>query len=346
VHVSFVVPTYKRPEALRATLTRLLDLDYKPDRYEIVVVDDGSGDSTPDVVLDVASASVPVEYVAKVNAGVASARNAGAARARGALLIFLDDDMLVERDHIWRHLAVQEEYGDCLANGHWEFAPEVLSELLRTPFGRLRLGIEDWVKTGMTKEPLDDGRFRPAGVTACNLGISRRRFNALAGFDESFPLAGCEDQEFSHRARLSGCTFIYDPGIRLLHNDERVTLDQFCARQRQGALTSVYLVARHPDEFAGRPLLLENAPITAFDPSRLKVKKVLKRIYSSGVGLAVARVSTNALERLAPESRALQRIYSMTIGAHIFAGIRDGLASLPEARVAARRAMRSRHAGA
>ena len=37
---SIVVPTFRRPEALRATLTRLLALDYPRDRYEVIVVDD------------------------------------------------------------------------------------------------------------------------------------------------------------------------------------------------------------------------------------------------------------------------------------------------------------------
>ncbi len=342
--ISFIVPTYRRPDALRQTLKRLVDLDYPSGRHEVIVVDDGAEVAARSVVESLDMGGVPIAYVAQENRGVARARNLGAARAEGELLIFLDDDILVERDHVRRHLQVRDDYGDCLVNGHWEFAPELMTALESSPFGRYRLSIEDWVKTGIAKEPLGDGRLRPDGVTACNLSISGERFRELGGFDDSFPFAGCEDQDFSYRAQLAGCVFVYDPAIRLLHNDHRVTLGQFCARQQRGALTSVYLVARHPEAFADRPLLLENAPITEFDPPRLRVKKVLKRVYSSRPGLALARVSVRALEQTAPSSRALCRLYDMTIGAHIFLGIRQGLARLPEAQQAARRAMRPKDA--
>ena len=346
VHVSFVVSTHRRPQALRETLVRLQALDYPRAQYEVIVVDDGPDHSTRRMVAELGAGDVAITYLAQQNAGVARARNLGAARARGELLIFLDDDILVEPDHVARHLAVRETYGDCLVNGHWEFAPELMALLQQTPFGRFRLGVEDWVKAGISKEPIGDGRLRPSGVTACNLSISASRFRAIGGFDESFPFAGCEDQDFSYRSARAGFEFVYDPAIRLLHNDQRVDLQQFGARQRRGALTSTYLVARHPEAFADRALLLENAPATRFDPARLRAKKWLKRLYSTRLVMGLAVLISRALERLAPESRLLARIYTMTIGAHIFMGIREGLARLPEARVAAVAAAQRRYGGA
>jgi GT2 family glycosyltransferase len=344
--VSFVVPTFRRPDALHATLEALTTIDYPPARYELVVVDDGPDDRTAAVVESFAGNGRSLSLVSQENRGVATARNRGAAAAAGDLLIFVDDDIIVEPDHVRRHLAARAGYGDCLVNGHWEFSPATLDALQASPFGRFRVGIEDWVKTGIVKDPLPDGRFRPSGVTACNLSISANLFRELGGFDESFPFAGCEDQEFSLRAKRAGCTFVYDRSIRLQHNDQRVTLEQFCSRQRRGALTSVYLAARHPEQFADRALLLENAPATRFDPPRLRVKKTLKTAYSTPTMLKLARLASRVLERLAPDSRALKRIYTMTIGAHIFIGVRDGLGRLPEARAAAETAMRNRYASA
>lgn len=329
------MPTFKRPDALRATLDALIRVDYPHDLYEVIVVDDGSGDSTAEVVGELTANGHPITYIHQENAGVACARNVGAARARGKLLIFLDDDILVKRDHVKRHLAVREQYGDCLVNGHWEFSPETRAALESTPFGRYRLEIEDWVKTGIEKEEIRDGRLRPSGVTACNLSISAKLFRRLGGFDEAFPFAGCEDQDFSHRAKLAKCTFIYDPGIRLLHNDERVTLEQFCARQRRGALTSVFLVARHPDEFADRRLLVDNTPITSYDPLLLVIKKVLKSVASTHVARAAADAARRLLEQIAPESTALRRLYTAIVGVHVFMGVREGLRRLPKTGAAA-----------
>jgi GT2 family glycosyltransferase len=346
MRTSIVVPTYRRPEALRETLEALVGLNYPRDQYEVIVVDDGSGDETPGVVEKVAAAAPGVRYVHQENAGVAKARNTGAANASGELLIFLDDDILVAPDHIERHLEAREHYGDCLVNGHWEFSLATLSALEQTPFGRFRIGLEDWVKTENEKQPLDDGRLRPSEITAANLSITATSFDRIGGFDEAFPFAGCEDQDFSYRAQLAGYVFLYDPAIRLLHNDERVTLEQFCARQRRGAQTSVYLVARHPDRYADRPLLLENAPATPFDPWRLRLKKLTKAAYASAVGLATAAFVTRLFEKRAPRSPVLARLYTMTIGASIFLGVRDGLAQLPEARTAAYEVMRERHGSA
>jgi len=56
--------------------------------------------ATRNVVADLESRRTTVSYRAQCASGVARARNAGAERARGKVLIFLDDDILVERDHI------------------------------------------------------------------------------------------------------------------------------------------------------------------------------------------------------------------------------------------------------
>jgi GT2 family glycosyltransferase len=321
MRVSFVVPTYRRADALRSTLTALQQLDYPPDRYEVVVVDDGSGDATVDVVGDLAARDDRIRYHAQPNSGVATARNNGAKIATGELLIFLDDDMLVEPDHIKVHLAVRELYGDCLVNGHWVFSDATRNALEQTPFGRYRIALEDEIRDRFSRVDAGHGRFEVTKVTAANLGVSARTFDALRGFDERFPYAGYEDQELSHRAQQAGYRFIYDPAIRLRHNDQRVTLEQFARRYQRGAVTAVYLAALHPEAYATSRLLLENAPTTKYDPLRLRVKKPLKRVCSTVAGVWLLRSVIHQMERLAPRSRLLPRLYSTIIGLFIFRGI-------------------------
>jgi len=346
MHVSFVVSTYRRPDVLESTLEALVSVDYDVSSYEVIVVDDGSGDSTPAVTASFAGRGPDVRYVAQPNSGVATARNTGATNARGELLIFLDDDIVVQPDHIRAHLAARKAYGDCLVNGHWEFSPAILVALEETPFGRYRIEFEEQVKDGNEKVPLGDGRLRPHEVTAANLSISAALFRRLGGFDQAFPYAGAEDAEFGHRAREAGCMFVYDPAIQLEHNDQRVTLEQLCRRYQRGAVTSVYLVARHPAAHSSDELLLENAPITECDPWRWRVKKALKHVYASPVGLFLVRRIVAVLERRAPDSPLLRRLYSMTIGAYIFRGVHEGLRAVPEAREIVLDAMRARFGNA
>lgn len=346
MRVSFVVPTFRRPDVLRSTLTALLQVDYAAEDYEVVVVDDGSGDATADVVSALAANDTRIRYHPQQNSGVATARNNGARAATGELLIFLDDDMLVQSDHIRAHIAVRERYGDCLVNGHWEFSDATRRSLEQTPFGRYRLVLEDEVRERFDRIELGQGRSEVTSVTAANLGISARTFAALGGFDERFPYAGYEDQEFSYRAREAGHRFIYDRAIQLGHNDERVTLEQFARRYQRGAVTAVYLAAMHPEPYAASPLLLENAPATRYDSARLRLKKRAKLAFSRLGGVWLLREAITLLERHAPHSRLLPRLYSTTIGVFIFRGIREGLRQMPAARAAAVAAMRNQSAGA
>jgi len=346
MRVSFVVPTFRRPDTLRSTLSALLALDYPPGDYEVVVVDDGSDDTTGAVVTGLATTDARIRYHPQPNSGVATARNHGAKAASGELLIFLDDDMLVEPDHIRAHLAVREQYGDCLVNGHWVFSEATGESLRQTPFGRYRMVLEDEIRERFAKVDIGQGRFEITSVTAANLGVSARTFAELGGFDERFPYAGYEDQEFSYRAHEAGHRFIYDPAIRLGHNDERVTLEQFARRYQRGAVTAVYLAAMHPEEYAGSPLVLENAPPTEYDPRPLRAKKLLKRAFSAMGGLWLLRAAIGQLEHRAPQSSLLPRLYSMTIGVFIFRGIREGLEQMPAAQAAAVAAMRDQQAHA
>lgn len=326
MQVSVIVPTFRRPAALSSTLRALSALNFPPGRYETIVIDDAADEATRELVEETARSAVPdIRYFAQPNSGVATARNRGAQLARGDVLIFLDDDMLVEPNHIRRHLAARASHGDCVVNGHWDFAPEVKKALTATPFGRFRIEVEDWVREGIAKRPLDDGRVMPAAVTACNMSIDRRRFLELGGFDESFPFAGFEDYEFSHRAADAGCRFIYDAEIHLLHNDNRLTLQEFCERQRRGALTAVYLASRRPEEYAGQPLMTENAPISRNDVPRVAAKKLIKKALSTRPMLAVANAVIGLMERVSPEAPMLRRAYWSMCGVYIFKGVREGL---------------------
>ena len=317
---SFVVPTFRRPDALRRTLAAVAAVDYPEEGWEVIVVDDGSGDETPRAV---AEAMPTARFITQVNAGAATARNRGAEAARHEVLVFLDDDMIVAPDHLLRHEEAHQRFDPCMVNGHWEFEEALLSQLQRTPFGRFRLEVEEWVKAGLQKIDLGDGFVCPPLMTACNLSVRRASFLGLGGFDESFAAAGAEDQELSVRAREAGLRFVYAPQIRLAHNDGRIEFRQFCRRQREGARSAQVLATKHPAEFAGAALVTENGRVRRDDPRSVKVKKLAKRLASTGVGLAGVHAGIGLLERVSPEARLLRRAYWATTGLYIYRGILD-----------------------
>lgn len=92
--VSAIIPTYRRPRLLERSLGSVLRQTYRP--LELVVIDDGSGDETPEVLASFAprvkEAGVEFNWFSKENGGPAAARNAGMERAKGEFFAFLDDD--------------------------------------------------------------------------------------------------------------------------------------------------------------------------------------------------------------------------------------------------------------
>ena len=102
--ISVVVTTYNRPQALCLVLRALLSQDQPP--FEIVVADDGSGDTTRQAIRQMASgADIPIRHLWQTDVGfrAASARNMAVAAAQGELIVFLDGDCIPRPDFIAQH---------------------------------------------------------------------------------------------------------------------------------------------------------------------------------------------------------------------------------------------------
>ena len=126
---SIVVPTFRRPAALRETLAALLALDYHSDRYEIIVVDDDGGGTAAEVVRQQDCGGVSVRVESQVRMGAACARNRGAHVAAGDVLLFCDDDMLLRADGPYGAGQNADRHGDVAVSAAWEFAPVPLRTL-------------------------------------------------------------------------------------------------------------------------------------------------------------------------------------------------------------------------
>ena len=104
--VSVIIATYNRAEILRETLASLAALAPRGLAHEVLVVDNNSSDHTRDVVESFADRA-PVRYLREERQGKNFALNAAIEPARGELLVFTDDDVLVPPDWLDRYW---EEY--------------------------------------------------------------------------------------------------------------------------------------------------------------------------------------------------------------------------------------------
>src|ERR1700722_6259913 len=90
--VSVVVPVYNGESYLGKTLAFALAQSYQP--LEVVVVDDGSTDATPEVIAAIAARDSRLRFFRRKKGGVAAARNYGISQACGRLIAMLDADDL------------------------------------------------------------------------------------------------------------------------------------------------------------------------------------------------------------------------------------------------------------
>ncbi len=95
--LSIVVPMYNSEEYVERTLLSIFNSDLPRDLYEIVVVNDGSTDSGPDIVTQMMTDYDNLRMVTQENGGLSAARNTGIEQAKGEYIWFVDaDDVVLE----------------------------------------------------------------------------------------------------------------------------------------------------------------------------------------------------------------------------------------------------------
>jgi GT2 family glycosyltransferase len=218
--LSVIIATKDRAALLDAALASLHAQEDAPP-YEIVVVDNGSHDATPDVAERHGAAYV---FVAEPNRG--KARNAGIARARGELVLFVDDDVVTPPRFLASHAAAHRDATVPLA---------VSGPIVNVP------SVED--------------RHAPSAVNAsraffvtCNVSVPRAALEAVGGFDESFDLYGWEDTELGARLRGHGVRrrFVWEAYLWHIKPPTQESLEDALDKAIQKARMAARFVRKRP----------------------------------------------------------------------------------------------------
>ncbi len=198
VQVSVVVPTYNRPELLHNCLAALLQQDFSPDEYEIIVVDNAGSEGTRRLVETITSEgsrtdAAPVSdkeaavrpsvhhIVENEKPGPAAARNAGWRYAHGDIIAFTDDDCLPQRDWLKEGVRVLRDGFDAVS-------------------GRVIVPVE-----GVPSDyERNIGRLETAEFVTANCFLRCSTLLRTGGFNEEFTTAWREDSELHfHLLQLS-----------------------------------------------------------------------------------------------------------------------------------------------
>jgi GT2 family glycosyltransferase len=225
--VSVVIPTHERPQQVVKLVHSILASEYPADRFEVIVVDNApSGPDTAQLIWQIFGEHSQVRYTRKNRAGSSYARNTGIELAVGDIVVFADDDVLVDRywlAEMARGFETSNEVG-CVTG-------LIIPMELKTPAQQWFEQFGGFCKAGMARRlfSLTDHRdanpLFPYNVGSYGAGASmafrRSVLRELKGFDLALGPAtltlGGEDIDAMLRMILSGRTLLYAPAAIVHH---------------------------------------------------------------------------------------------------------------------------------
>jgi len=226
--VSVVVCSFNGARTIATCLEGLLQLDY-PD-VEIIVVDDGSTDSTATI-----AGSFDVRLVQTPNRGLSAARNTGARAAAGEIIAYIDDD--ASPDPRWlRYLVAPLLERDHAAVG----GPNILTG----PTGTLAACV---ARAPGGPTPVLRTESEADHVPGCNLAVRASCLDAIGGFDHRFRVAG-DDVDLCWRIAQRGWTIGFSPSAVVWHQ-ARDSIGGYWRQQRGYGVAEALLEEKWPERY-------------------------------------------------------------------------------------------------
>lgn len=300
-YFSVVIPTYKRLPMLLRVLDSLEGQQAAPE-FEVIVIDDGSGDDTAAVMQTRRAKHFALTFQSQTNSGPGRARNHGVALATGRYVLFIGDDTVPEPPFLAQHARSHGDAGDdphlaCLGYTGWPAGERVTAFMdYINDFG-LQFGYK----------LIRDGEIVPFNFFyTSNISIDRQLLGPKP-FDTTFPAAAWEDIELAFRLDALGLKIRYNAQAVTRHYHP-MTVDSFARRQYTVGRSGAIFYRKHP-ELAGF----------------LGVHELETRTLANDRHLAHLRRRARLGERF--RLLATNRVFETLMREHYLRGLRDGLAA-------------------
>jgi len=206
--------------------------------YEVIVVDDGSTDSTAKIAQRYADEHEHIGLVQQEHGGLSVARNFGAELAKGEILAYIDDDAWAHPNWL-RFLALRyaDDRGFVAVGGPNIFPNSESAEqasVAASPGRPCHVMLDD---------------VRAEHIPGCNLSVRRSALVAIGGFDPRFTSAG-DDVDFCWRLIDEGWEIGFSPGAMVWHAPRR-TREAYLRQQRGYGRAEALLARKHRPRFEG-----------------------------------------------------------------------------------------------
>lgn len=196
--VSIIIPCYNAQSTLRECLESIVSQDYP--RFEVIVVNDGSTDSTSEII----RAFPSVRALDQPNKGASAARNAGMKKAKGDILLIQDSDAKVFPGWIAAHVHAQR-------NGKKVVGGSVI------PWNDNFVGMCDHYSTWYEYYPQKPAQGDRYQISSTNLSFAREVVEKVGLFDTTLPRL--EDVDYCRRIHAAGYFIAFAPEIIMGHHD-------------------------------------------------------------------------------------------------------------------------------
>jgi glycosyltransferase involved in cell wall biosynthesis len=232
--VSVIVLTHNRRRLLEECLRSLIQQDWPPEDFEIIVADDGSSDDTAECMKGLASSHANLRYVYQPHKGIAAARNLGLSAARGEIVSFVADDYELRPDYLrtisrlmsrdssmmvvrFKVVAAGDDLSDRI--GDFYYSLGTVKRIVRRTPENAGCRWAEWNRIkdiiGYKEEPTTEHGLEAAGGAAFRRGV----FDIAGVFDES--LQRSEDADMGMRLRRNNIEIYYYPYHQIRHHYER-----------------------------------------------------------------------------------------------------------------------------
>ncbi|MHB1392539.1 MAG: glycosyltransferase family 2 protein [Clostridia bacterium] len=247
IRVTMIMPTFNKEFRLKVTLESVKRLELE-ETVEIIIINDGSTDNTWSLLEDFKEQTENNQYlcvntVNSVNTGRSAARNIAINAAKGKLIIFSDDDLILDSKFVLKHLEMHKRYEKAVVHGRIYSLPylkffkdPMTGELLDGGFavGLLRDKLLDismfesneianylMKNSRLSKFETDieclfrdtsdnDSYVRWIGFTGGNVSVMKEDLFKVGRFDSNLGKEwGCEDIELGYRLYRNGLQFYY-----------------------------------------------------------------------------------------------------------------------------------------
>jgi glycosyltransferase involved in cell wall biosynthesis len=312
--ITIVISSFNREDKILRTVQQLFKSDLEGfNKVELIVIDDGSPSPVAKVLENMGTIPGKIAYrlITQKNAGIGATRNRGFREAASPVVIFLDDDILVEVDTIKKLYQAQQSGPGPVIFGNYPFISHASRSLKK--FAEELYGYDS-----ITKEIHFE---RVDAITSGLLVVNKARLNETAGFyKDDLTVPAAEEYEIIARFHKKGIPIYRAGHISAIHN-HHLELGWLVMQQYKYGQGAAEAFIKYPgitgiEKFAGLKAKMDAL-------GKKGIKNRIKKVAASATGRKLLSAYARLVQRLSGNKKH-NFLFGFLASAYFWAGYREG----------------------